>query len=167
MLLKSEFAWLLREAVSVARQRPGTEICGLLVDTGSYLRFVPTRNVSRRRGGFAFSAPEVRQVVAAINTSGQEVVGTFHSHPVGLPTPGPSDIENTVDDSLMFIFDCTGKTGHLWKIRGGRARRLRHGFAQRSHRPSNKSMPRRGANRLAHLQFAHQRRLVPAAHTKC
>ena len=109
MLLKSEFARLLREAVRVSQQSPGTEICGLLVDTGRHLRFVQTRNISRRRGGFAFSAQEVRRVVAAVKTSGQEVVCTFHSHPVGLPIPGPSDVEHAVDDSLMFLFDCIGR----------------------------------------------------------
>jgi proteasome lid subunit RPN8/RPN11 len=140
MLLKSEFARLLREAVRVSRQSPGTEICGLLVDTGRRLRFVQTRNISRRRGGFAFSAQEVRRVVAAVKTSGQEVVGTFHSHPVGLPIPGPSDVEHAVDDSLMFLFDCIGRGGRLWSIRGGQAHPRRHGFAQRSHRLPNKRL---------------------------
>jgi [CysO sulfur-carrier protein]-S-L-cysteine hydrolase len=134
MLLKSEFARLLRAAVRASRQRPGTEICGLLIDTGRHLRFVQTRNICRRRGGFAFSAPEVRRLVAAISSSGQEVVGTFHSHPVGLPSPGPSDVEHAVDDSLMFLFDCIGRRGRLWRIREGRAQPLRFGFAQRSRR---------------------------------
>ncbi len=96
MLLRSEFARLLREATRLSRQ--GTEICGLLIDTGRHLRFLQTRNISPRRGGFAFSPREVRRVVAELKTSGHEVVGTFHSHPVGLPAPGPSDIENAVDD---------------------------------------------------------------------
>jgi proteasome lid subunit RPN8/RPN11 len=137
MLLKSEFERMLREAIRVSRQSPGTEICGLLIDTGSHLRFVQTRNVCRRRGGFAFSAPEVRGVVSAASSAGQEVVGTFHSHPVGLPSPGPSDIEHAVDDSLMLVFDCSGRSGRLWRIRDGGARPLRYGYAQRSARSFN------------------------------
>ena len=34
-------------------------------------------------------------------------MGTFHSHPLGEAKPGKSDIQNAVDDSLMFIFGCT------------------------------------------------------------
>lgn len=139
MLLKSEFERMLREAVRVSRQSPGTEICGLLIDTGSHLRFVQTRNVCRRRGGFAFSPPEVRKMVVAASSAGQEVVGTFHSHPVGLPSPGPSDIEHAVDGSLMFLFDCTGRSGRLWRIRDGGARPLRYRFAQRRPRSPNQA----------------------------
>lgn len=147
MLLKAEFARLLREAARVSRETPGTEICGFLIDTGSHLRFVQTRNVCRRRGGFAFSAREVRRLVAAVRSSGQEVVGTFHSHPIGLPSPGPSDIEHAVDDSLMFLFDCIGGGGRLWRIRDGRAHPLRHGFAQRSRRsPDQPRQPTPGAS---------------------
>jgi proteasome lid subunit RPN8/RPN11 len=149
MLLKSEFARLLREAVCVSQQRPGTEICGLLIDTGSRLRFVQTHNACRRPGSFAFSAPEVRRVIAAVSSSGQEVVGTFHSHPVGLPSPGPFDIENAVDDSLMFLFDCIDRGGRLWRIRKGRAHPLRYGFVQRSRRSPNQSREPTPGVRLA------------------
>src|SRR5206468_2463429 len=86
--------------------------------------FIQTRNASARAGSFVFSPPEVRRIVGATKVLGQKVVGTFHSHPVGLPIPGPSDIRHAVDDSLMFIFDCIGRDGQLWKIKGGRARRL-------------------------------------------
>ena len=139
-MLKSEFARLLREAVRVSRQSPGTEICGLLIGTGGLITFVQTRNITRRRGGFAFSASEVRRVVASARTSGQEVIGTFHSHPVGLPTPGPSDIEHAVNGSLMFLFDCIGRGGRLWNIRDGRAHPLRCSFVQSGPRSPNHSM---------------------------
>jgi len=106
------------------------EICGLIVHTGHQLAFVQTRNVSRRAGGFIFSCPDVRRIVAAAKVLGQEVVGTFHSHPAGLPIPGKSDIEHAVDDSLMFIFDCMDKCGRLWKIKKGKARNIKFGFLQ-------------------------------------
>jgi proteasome lid subunit RPN8/RPN11 len=59
----------------------------------------------------------------------QEAVGTFHSHPVGVAVPGSSDIKYAVDDSLMFIFDCTDKKGKLWRIRNGRAQSVKFYFA--------------------------------------
>jgi proteasome lid subunit RPN8/RPN11 len=127
---KAHYSKFLRQACRSARKTAGTEICGLIVDTGCHLSFVPTHNVSSRVGGFALSRPDVRQIVAAAKVLGQEIVGTFHSHPVGVATPGKTDIQHAVDDSLMFIFDCTDRKGCLWKIKGGRARPLPFGFCQ-------------------------------------
>ena len=127
---KTHYAKLLRQACRSAREAAGTEICGLIVDTGFHLSFVQTRNVSRRVGSFVLSRPDVRRIVAAAKILGQEVVGTFHSHPVGVPTPGRTDIVHAVDDSLMFIFDCTERKGCLWRINAGRARPLPFNFYQ-------------------------------------
>ena len=127
---KSRYKMVLREACRSARQTHGAEICGLIVDTGCHLSFVPTRNVSSRVGSFALSRPDVRWIAAAVKILAQEIVGTFHSHPVGVATPGKTDIEHAVDDSLMFIFDCTEREGRLWEIKGGRARPLLFGFVQ-------------------------------------
>ena len=125
---KAHYSQLLREACRMDHATPGVEICGLLVNTGHHLTFVQTRNILRRPGGFALSPVDVRRIVAAAAILGQEVVGTFHSHPAAPATPGKSDIEHAVDDSLMFLFDCIGKEGRLWKIKKGRARPLRVDF---------------------------------------
>ncbi len=125
---KTQYNRLLREARRQARVTPGAEICGLLVHTGHHLSFVSVRNTSRRPGGFQFSRPDVRRIVAATKVLQQEVVGTFHSHPVGTASPGPSDIAHALDDSLMFIFDCTDREGQLWHIRRGRAREVTFQF---------------------------------------
>jgi len=125
---KSQYSHFLRQACGVATESSGTELCGLIIDTGCHLFFVKTRNISRKAGGFAFSGPDIRRIVAATKVLGQEIVGTFHSHPVGVATPGRTDIDNAVDDSLMFIFDCMGKKGRLWKIKAGKARPLSFGF---------------------------------------
>jgi proteasome lid subunit RPN8/RPN11 len=122
---KSEFSNVLREACRAHRAVPGTEICGLIVDTGFHLSVVQARNVSRRSGSFVFSRPDVRRIVTAAEILDQKVVGTFHSHPAALAIPGASDIANAVDDSLMLIFDCVARTGRLWRIRSGRARELK------------------------------------------
>ncbi|MEJ0091370.1 MAG: Mov34/MPN/PAD-1 family protein [Limisphaerales bacterium] len=125
---KVQFEKFLREARRLAREVAGTEICGLIIDTGHQLSFVPTRNVSSRVGSFALSRPDVRRVVAATKILGQKVVGTFHSHPVGIATPGKSDIKYAVDGSLIFIFDCIGRKGSLWKIKNGKAHSLNFDF---------------------------------------
>jgi proteasome lid subunit RPN8/RPN11 len=124
----SQFRSLLRQACLTAKLNPGSELCGLLVDSGYHVVFVQTRNISRRAGSFSFSKTEIRRVVKAAQILGQDIVGTFHSHPVGIAQPSLADIANAVDDSLMFIFDCTGKEGRLWKIRNGKARPMEFRF---------------------------------------
>ena len=126
--LKCQFDRVLREVRRIAGAAPGTEICGLLVDTGGFLSFVQTRNASPRVGSFILSRPDVRRIVDAVRVLGQEIVGTFHSHPGGEPIPGASDIRHAVDDSLMFIFDCIARDGQLWRLKGGKARRVAFGF---------------------------------------
>jgi proteasome lid subunit RPN8/RPN11 len=126
---KNEYQKLLREACDVAHRNSGMEICGFIIDTGYYLKFVQTKNVSRRTGSFIFSKFDVRKIVAAAKILDQEVVGTFHSHPVGVAVPGSSDIKYAVNDSLMFIFDCTDKKGKLWRICNGRAQSVKFDFA--------------------------------------
>jgi proteasome lid subunit RPN8/RPN11 len=125
---KAKYRRFLREARDAARQKAGREICGLIVHTGYHLVFVRTRNIARRGGSFVLSPPDVRRILAATKILGQEVVGTFHSHPAALATPGDSDIKHAVDGSLMFIFDCIRKDGSLWKIRRGRVRSLKFAF---------------------------------------
>jgi proteasome lid subunit RPN8/RPN11 len=125
---KDQYRSTLREACNSAHGSDGRELCGLIVSTGRHLSFVRTRNTLRRPGGFALSRLDVRKIVGAARVLGQEVVGTFHSHPRGLAEPGHSDIEHAVDGSLMFIFDCLGRTGRLWRIKGGKARSLEFDF---------------------------------------
>lgn len=127
---KTNYSKFLRQACRSASETAGAEICGLIIDTGCHHSFVSTRNVSPQLGNFILSRPDVRRIVAAAKILGQEIVGTFHSHPVGIATPSKTDIENAVNDSLMFIFDCTDRTGYLWKIKDGRARSISFGFFQ-------------------------------------
>ena len=130
---KVQYRSILSEVCESGRGSRGREICGLIVHTGHHLTFVRTRNVCRRAGSFVLSVPDVRRMVAAAKVLGQDVVGTFHSHPLGLAEPGPSDIENAVDDSLMFIFDCLGRRGCLWRIKSGKARSLEFHFVKANH----------------------------------
>ena len=118
-LRKSDYRSRLREACAAART--GAEICGLLVDCGRAASLVPVRNVARRNGGFRFSVRDVRRICAAADLLGCEVVGTYHSHPVGLATPGHSDLLSAVDDSFLLIFDCMDRKAQLWKISRGAA----------------------------------------------
>jgi [CysO sulfur-carrier protein]-S-L-cysteine hydrolase len=127
---KTIYSQLLQKARRSTRKIPGTEICGLMVNTGYHLSFVSIRNVSSHVGSFVLSRSDVRRVAAAVKILGQEIVGTFHSHPVAPATPSESDIQNAVDNSLMFIFDCIGKEGRLWRIKRRKANLLTFHFLQ-------------------------------------
>ncbi len=108
-----------------AAKRDGREIVGLIVDNGLYLELIDCQNKLRRGGGFAFYYPEVRRNVRAAELLGHEVVGTFHSHPVGLAEPGDGDIASAVRPSqLMLIIDCMTRKVALWRIKDGNARKL-------------------------------------------
>ena len=148
LLDRTQYRRFLREARRQARETPGAEICGLIVHTGHHLSFVQVRNTSRRPGSFQLSWPDVRRIVAASKILQQEVVGTFHSHPAYIASPGPSDIAQAADDSLMFIFDCIGNEGRLWHIKHSRSRELTFKFLH-SERPSpnNKGVYCCGAKR--------------------
>jgi hypothetical protein len=77
------------------------------------------------------------------------VIGTFHSHPVGTASPGPSDIARALDDSLMFIFDCTDGEGQLWHIRRGRAREVAFEFL-----PCGRTAPKHALQRTAGVSLS-------------
>jgi len=125
---RKEYRRQLSEARAHAKEN--REICGLLVDTGIHISLVRVRNVARRHCGFNLSVQDVRRIERAVKVLGQEIIGTFHSHPYSDDSPGESDIAGTLDDSLMFVFDCIGRTGSLWKIKNGKAKKLKFAFIQ-------------------------------------
>ena len=53
-----------------------------------------------------------------------EIVGTFHSHPIGTAYPGYSDLSHAVDNSLMLIFDVTKNHAQLWHIKRRQPNRI-------------------------------------------
>jgi proteasome lid subunit RPN8/RPN11 len=119
LVSSEEINRLLRRAL--ARSRSLVEICGLLVDNGTFLSLVETRNVSRRYGSFQLHRGDWGKVERAAHALGWEVVGTFHSHIASDPIPSRGDIEGAMDGHLMLILDATGRTFDLWQIRRGKA----------------------------------------------
>jgi proteasome lid subunit RPN8/RPN11 len=122
-VLKKDIRSLIRRAVDEAK-RKGKEICGLIVDSGFCLEFVICKNKSVRPGSFSFYFGEVRSIVEAAKRLGHEVVGTFHSHPLGLDEPGDTDITNAVNDSLILIISCSDRRVALWRIKSGKASKI-------------------------------------------
>ena len=119
------------------------EVCGLLVDHGGLVTLVETRNKSERRGGFWIHPVDWRAIERAAALLGSRIVGTFHSHPASAPVPGTGDLRGAVHGHAMIIFDATMGDLRTWRIRNGRAYRLRHSFYREL---ANKPLQRPGAS---------------------
>ena len=72
-----------KEAAKLAKAG-GKELCGLILDNGYFLELVLVRNKSKRSGGFSFNFGEVSAIQKMARLCNHEIVGTFHSHPLGL-----------------------------------------------------------------------------------
>src|SRR5882762_644899 len=101
--LKSQFKAIQSESRRLACSG-GREKCGLILDNGYFFELIEVKNKIKRGGGCAFYFNEVRAISKWARLCRHNIVGTFHSHPVGLAEPGPSDLKNALDDSLMLIF---------------------------------------------------------------
>jgi proteasome lid subunit RPN8/RPN11 len=108
------------------------EVCGLLVDHGGFVSLVETRNKSRRACSFWIHPADWKSIERAAAVLGSEVVGTFHSHPVSEAVPGKGDVRGAVDGHAMVIVDAVSGELRAWRIRKGRAYRLRHRIHQAS-----------------------------------
>jgi proteasome lid subunit RPN8/RPN11 len=125
--LKSQFERIQKEARRAAEPN-GREVCGLILDNRVFFELIQVRNKTKRGGSFSFYFNEVRAVRNMAGLCDHEVVGTFHSHPVGAPKPGPSDVCNALDDSIMLIFDVMGRSASLWHIKDGESKQLPFSF---------------------------------------
>jgi hypothetical protein len=96
----------------------------VLVERDGLVQLVELPNVSRSRGSFEIRRKDVRGAERAARCLSASVVGTFHSHVATEGNPGPRDIREAPDGSLMLIYDTIGYDWRLWRIRGGRSYRL-------------------------------------------
>jgi proteasome lid subunit RPN8/RPN11 len=124
IIIKKDLTNIINKARKVVRNN-GHEICGLLIHNGHFLEILETRNIYTAGGHFQFDANQINKIKIAVKELGHEIVGTFHSHPASIAKPSMGDIDGTVDDSLMLVIDCIGQEAQLWRIKGGKARRVK------------------------------------------
>jgi proteasome lid subunit RPN8/RPN11 len=123
-ILKTQFKEIQIAARNSAKLN-GREVCGLILDNGYFFELIQVRNKTKRGGGFSYYYNEIRAIEKMARTFKHEIVGTFHSHPVGLAVPGPSDVKYALDDDVMLIFDVLGRSAKLWHIKNKKVRELR------------------------------------------
>ena len=119
----SELQKLRTLAERKQKSRQG-EVCGLIVsDDGVRLRLVFLPNRASRPGQFLIKGLDYDSAKERVTRQGEDIVGTFHSHPISEAIPGARDIKNAVPGSLMLIYDVCGREVKLWEIRKSRSRR--------------------------------------------
>jgi proteasome lid subunit RPN8/RPN11 len=80
------------------------EVCGLVVSDGRRYRIIRARNLARLPKKHFDLDPEAWLEVKP----GEMVVGTYHSHPLGDPTPSPADIAACELSELPMHIICPG-----------------------------------------------------------
>jgi proteasome lid subunit RPN8/RPN11 len=67
------------------------------------------------------------QALEEIDAQGWELVGIFHSHPAGPPTPSPTDVAEAYYPDSAYLICAPGPGGwqvRAFEIRGGQTREL-------------------------------------------
>ncbi len=107
-----------------ARTRYPVEACGLLAGRGHTVEKVyPLANVERSPVRFAMDPDVQAKAFREIEGKGWEVVGVYHSHPVGPPAPSAEDLKGgTFPDYLYVIVnlkDFSSPRCSAYRIRQG------------------------------------------------
>lgn len=108
--------------VSHAKERPKEEVCGLVVSFGkNKYRIVRARNLSDRPNNSFDLDPDAHLEVG----KDEKVIGFYHSHPSGDPTPSPADMvaceESGVTMHIVTVgggYSCTDPTGYSLPYKG-------------------------------------------------
>jgi proteasome lid subunit RPN8/RPN11 len=123
VLPRMERMKLHRRALRAQRIDQG-EVCGVLVRDSKYrlgLHFLQNR--STEPGRFEISGLDLAAVRKDAQPSGNEVVGTFHSHPISPAVPSRGDLRDARLNSLLLIYDVCGREIRLWRVKRNRTGR--------------------------------------------
>lgn len=104
----------LRAAILArARATPGVEVCGLLGGTGAVaLSHYPVPNVADDPGD-SFVMDPAGQLAAfrTMRERGETLLGIYHSHPAGPPTPSARDLEWAAYPGVAYLIVSLGGEG--------------------------------------------------------
>lgn len=96
----------------VVAQAP-LEACGLLSGkNGSVGDVLPVANIARSPVRFRMEPKAQLRAFAQIETSGQEILAIFHSHPNGSPVPSETDINEAAYQVVHIIWSPLGRKWH-------------------------------------------------------
>lgn len=111
-------SYLIRDQIFLyLEEQLPEEACGFLAGTnGNVEVFFPIRNELHSSMKFRMAPDEQINAMLLIERQGMEIIGIFHSHPLGPETPSITDIkEYAYPESASII--CSKENGS-WMIRG-------------------------------------------------
>lgn len=99
---------VLRDIVEHAREEAPREACGLLLGSSEGSDVVikvnyRAENVSESEFLYEVSPYDIYRALKEAESSGMELVGVYHSHPLGEPIPSPIDVERAVPGLVYLI----------------------------------------------------------------
>lgn len=117
-IARSAYALILAEM----ERTPDEESCGLLIGhEGRVETAVPAANVAADKGRFFEIDPHLLlSEHRKARSSGRKVIGNYHTHPGGRPSPSLRDAANAYEQGAIWLIAGNGGAlGAFQAIRGG------------------------------------------------
>jgi proteasome lid subunit RPN8/RPN11 len=98
------------------------EACGLLIgrrtaDGVAVTGLAPSRNLAETEDAFEIDTAMRLALQRRLRRSGEAVVGVWHSHPAGAPTPSARDAAGAWEAGLAWLITASGTTT-AWRALG-------------------------------------------------
>ena len=104
------------ELIKHAAASPAVEVCGLLIGSGEIERIVPAANIaSDPARTFEIDPSMLFAAIRAERVGQGRLLGYYHSHPSGSPTPSRRDIEMALPDGKIWIIIGDGRAT-AWRM---------------------------------------------------
>ena len=105
-----------REMLEHVSQHAPLEACGLLAGRDARVeKVIPVRNQAKSPVRFVMDPYEQLQAFEWIDLHSLELLGIFHSHPVGPETVSVTDIREAAYEVVHLIWS---RNGDAWNVRG-------------------------------------------------
>lgn len=113
---------LLQRLLEAAAETPDREVCGLLLGTPVRIEaMLPCRNVAPDpHVAFEIDPSQLIAAYRAERGGGPRIVGCYHSHPVGAPTPSARDAAAAAPDDWIWAILAEGGAGWYRAVEHGR-----------------------------------------------
>lgn len=83
---------------------PDVEVCGLLIGTDSVERIIPAVNIADDPAtAFEIDPAALFQAIRTERNGGERLLGYYHSHPKGPPTPSAYDRAQAKNDRRIWV----------------------------------------------------------------
>jgi desampylase len=111
---------LHQQLLAAAAASPDVEICGLLFGDGAVERIVPTANVAPDpRRSFEIDPRPLFAALRCERAGQARLLGYYHSHPTGAPTPSSRDTAQATADGRMWLIIGNGRIT-AWRMSDAR-----------------------------------------------